>query len=306
VFARLGLGLGLGLGLTAGACRRQSSPPPPHPALGAVVARNLTPPEETAGHLDLPALESELGVRLRATGLFADPSDAGAAGPVARVRAEVGVQSAEVGDSGLARARVGVIIETRPSDAPGAIQEQLQGQGERPYPVRKGSADDARAVQAVFDGLVQRIARDLVDGFAARRRLESGSAEAVHAALLADGGELREEAIRLAGERRLRDEVPALLKLLSDPDEPTRDAALGALIAMREPRAVTELTRTRSQRDRREMRKIVEAIGILGGREAEDYLAFVAQTNDDEEIRAAAAAAKARLERHATDGGNRP
>ena len=141
------------------------------------------------------------------------------------------------------------------------------------------------------------MAGDLVDGFAARRRLYEGPPSAVHAALLADGGELRSEAIRAAGERRLREEVPALLALLADPDEPTRDAALGALIALRDRRAVTELTRTRSLRDRREMRKIIEAIAILGGQEADDYLSFVAATHDDDEIRTAAAAARARVAR---------
>src|SRR4029077_5090292 len=99
-------------------------------------------------------------------------------------------------------------------------------------------------------------------------------------------------------------EAPVLLKMLGDPDEATRDAALGALIAMRERRAVGELTRTRSLRDRREMRKIIEAIAILGGDEAQDYLSFVAQSHDDDEIRAEAAAAKARLERRAADAAN--
>ena len=61
-----------------------------------------------------------------------------------------------------------------------------------------------------------RVARDLVDGVAARRRLQEGRRRRVHAALVADGGELREEAIRIVGERQLRDEVPTLLKLLGD------------------------------------------------------------------------------------------
>ena len=79
-----------------------------------------------------------------------------------------------------------------------------------------------------------------------------------------------------------------------------RDAALGALIAMRERRAVRELTQSRSLRDRREMRKIIEAISILGGQEADEYLSFIAATHDDDEIRAEAAAARARLQRRAS------
>jgi HEAT repeat protein len=155
--------------------------------------------------------------------------------------------------------------------------------------------------EPLFDELVLRIAGDLIDGYVARRQIQDGPPAAVHAALQADGGELREEAIRAVGARKLRDEVPRLLKLLGDPDEPTRDAALGALIALGDRRAVSELTRTRSLRDRREMRKIIEAISILGGQEADDYLSFVAATHDDDEIRAEAAAARARLARRETD-----
>ena len=78
-----------------------------------------------------------------------------------------------------------------------------------------------------------------------------------------------------------------------------RDAALGALIAIGDRRAVTALTSTRSLRDRREMRKIIEAIAILRRHEALDYLSFVAATHDDDEIRAEAARPR-RLERRSS------
>jgi hypothetical protein len=294
----------LGLLTAAASCRRPGSPaPPPRPALGAVVVRDLTPSEEGASALDAAALQRELRDKLIASGLFAgaaaDAGRDGPASPVTRVRADVAVESTEVGAKGLARARVRVRLETRPSDAPGGIDEQLEGQGEQPYAARHGAPG-----AAPFRGLVSRVMVDLVSGFVARRRLRDGPPETVHAALTADGGELREEAIHVAGQRQLRQEVPALLKLLNDPDESTRDAALGALIAMRDRRAVSELTRTRSLRDRREMRKIIEAIAILGGQEAEEYLSFVAETHDDDEIRSEAAAARARLERRADAAAN--
>jgi hypothetical protein len=75
------------------------------------------------------------------------------------------------------------------------------------------------------------------------------------------------------------------------------------LIAMREQRAVSALTRNRSMRDRHEMRKVLEAIAILGGEEARDYLSFVAASHDDEEIRNLALEAKARLDRRGTGSG---
>ena len=54
------------------------------------------------------------------------------------------------------------------------------------------------------------------------------------------------------------------------------------------------------------MRKIIEAIATLGGDEALDYLSFVAAIHDDEEIRALAAAAKQRLERHQQAAADKP
>jgi hypothetical protein len=271
-----------------------------------VLVRDVTPEASAPAHLDVAKLAAEVQARLAATGLFSGAATDGGTGAVTRVRMQLGIESVEVEEKGLARARVGLRLDTRPSDAPGAIEEQLEGQGEQPFSIpRRGQAGSARPDSAaLYEQLVLRVARDMVDGFAARRKLREAPPEAVHAALLADGGELREEAIHTAGQRQLRQEVPILLKMLGDPDEATRDAALGALIAMHERRAVTELTRTRSLRDRREMRKIIEAIAILGGDEAQDYLSFVAQTHDDDEIRAEAAAAKARLDRRAADAVN--
>jgi HEAT repeat protein len=182
----------------------------------------------------------------------------------------------------------------------------VEGQGVEPYAVpahKKGAPPAAEPSRPVLAPLVMRIARDLIDGVAARRRLQEGSPAALHAALVGDGGELREEAIRIIGERQVRAEVPALLKLLDDQDETVRDAALGALISLKERRAVRVLTESRSLRDRREMRKIIEAISILGGQEADEYLSFVAATHDDDEIRAAATAARARLQRREAEAG---
>jgi hypothetical protein len=47
------------------------------------------------------------------------------------------------------------------------------------------------------------------------------------------------------------------------------------------------------------MMKILDAIASIGGDEARDYLAFVAQSHDDQEIRDVAKAASERLQRAA-------
>jgi hypothetical protein len=314
--ARLLLAAALAGALAIPACRRKAAAPsalPPaaapavRPKLGAIVIENLGLPRPESEGIEAEVVERDLRAALMGTGMFApEGMDAGAAA-TARARIAVAAEMVEVGGKGEARAQVRVRVDSRPSDAPGAIAFDIGGQGVEPYavPPRK-----PKAVAAAHDphlpsltALVTHIARDLIDGVAARHRLQDGSPAALHAALAADGGELREEAIRIVGERQLRDEVPTLLKLLGDDDESVRDAALGALIAMRERRAVRELTQSRSLRDRREMRKIIEAISILGGQEADDYLSFVAATHDDDEIRGEAAAARARLQRREAEAG---
>jgi hypothetical protein len=308
------VGLALSL-LSASACRRNRSSAPPKPRLGSVTTEDLTPPDDVPARLDLQGFERELREHLLASGLF-DTSGSGGAGgpaatdgktPISRVRASVAIQSAEVGAKGEARVRIRIALDSRPTGAPGALAFTLEGQGAEGYEVgalKPGAPKPDRS--ATFDALALRVASDLLSGFVARQRLHDGPPAAVHAALISesgDAGDLREEAIRVVAERQLRDEVPALLKLLGDSEENIRDAALGALITLRDRRAVTELTRTRSLRDRREMRKIIEAIGILGGQEADEYLSFVAATHDDDEIRGEAAAARTRLLRREQEAG---
>ena len=310
--ARAALVLALVLGVTAagGACRRRapSAPPPPKPPmLGSVSVENMTPGGEGA-QLDVGKMERDMRAALESSGLFAPAGssggDDGGAGPISRARLAVAVEIVDVGTKAEARARVRLHVDTRPSNAPGAVAVDLEGQGmEARQPRRHGRGEEPVGQRQgdTLGPLALRVAKDLLNGFVAKRRLYDGPPAGVHAALVADAGELREEAIRVVGERQLHDEAPTLLKLLNDDDETIRDAALGSLIALRDRRAVSELTRTRSLRDRREMRKIIEAISILGGQEAEEYLSFVAATHDDDEIRAEATAARTRLLRRQSD-----
>ena len=294
------------------ACRRAAAPPPPapppRPVLGAITIENLALPRSGEDRIDAEAIERDVRQALMASGIFAATGTDAGTGPSARARVAFTAECLELGTKGEARAQVRVRVDSRPPGVPGAVAFDIGGQGVEPYAVAPRKARAGAPVPAPpvpsLTVLITHIARDLIEGVATRHRLQEGSPAVVHAALVGDAGELREEAIHVAGQRQLRQEVPALLKLLNDPDESTRDAALGALIAMRDQRAVSELTRTRSLRDRREMRKIIEAIAILGGKEAEEYLSFVAETHDDDEIRGEAAAAKARLERRAEAAAN--
>ena len=269
---------------------------------------DLTPPQirPEGTKLDVAALESEARQLLEQSGVFT-PRQGDAGAPVlARVRLEIALEDVVVEDKGAARAAVRMRIDTRPSElAARRWNEDIQAGAEMPYtpgapvkgPTAKGVPPTGGDVdrQALFSKLASRTVRDLLTGYLTRQKLWTGDATAVRNAMTADAGELKLEAIRAVGERKLTSESPTLLKLLQHEDEAVRDAALGALVELRERKAVSVLAEQRSMRDQREMRKILDAISVLGGPEAQDYLGFVADGHEDAEIRAMAKEARNRL-----------
>lgn len=314
--------LAASLAASSGGCRRRSAPPsieaqPSALLLGTVDIIEVTPRDSASVNLAIDPLTERVRSQLLGSGfirnartidgspLGADSTEPAATAhgpgrtpdalPTVSVAGEIALETAEVGRRGVARVAVRLRFRTRPSDTRGALEDELAAAGEQDYAVRPGLDR-----QALVQELATRTTTDLIAGLLARKRLWRASPSEVHAALAGDGGVgLREEAIRVVGARELRGEVPTLLGLLNDPDETIRDAALGTLLVLKEGRAVHELTTSRSLGDKREMRKIVEALAVLGGDEAREYLGFVADTHDDAEIRALAADARRRLEQPA-------
>lgn len=190
-------------------------------------------------------------------------------------------------------AKVRLRITVRPSASQARFFEDIEAVGQMPMDARE--VDGARAA---FQRLAERTVMDLLQAYVTRQKLWEGSPPEIAAALKSAEGDVRVEALRIVAARSLRGEVPTALRLLSDEDENVRDAALGTLVALREQGAVKALAESRQMRDAREMRKILDAIATLGGREAQEYLSFVAETHDDEEIRNMAKAAMERLAKH--------
>ena len=279
-------------------CRRSAAPKPepPLPVLGTVDIQGDPNPTDDAPRIDAAAVAERVRAFMATSGLVAPARpDGGAGGAVLRVLGRVGAEVVTAEKKGLCRAAVQLGLSTRPSDSPGAVSEDLSALGEERFEV--GPTVDR---QQLAQKLTERTAVDLLAGLAARARLRRATPGELHAVIVGDGGlELRQEALRTVGERKIAAEAPTLLSLLNASDEPIRDAALGALILLRDQRAVTQLTRDRSFHDRREMMKILDAISLIGGDEARDYLAFVAQSHDDQEIRDVAKAASERMLRAA-------
>lgn len=303
------LALALALAGPATSCRKgapasappgpAAMPPQPAPRLGAVVVRAAS--AATWG-LNEEALAAAARTQLDSAGLFA-LGDAGASA-TAGVLIQLAPDTVEEAGKGAVQVAAHLLIQVRPSRAADPHwAEDVRAGAERVFDGRKISRRDRAAL---VSQVADRLCRDLLEGYIARQKLHTGDEGLLLAALEADHGELRDEALRIVGDRHTTAAVPTLLRLLDDEDERIRDGALGALVQLRERKAIKALIDSRSLRDGREMRKIFDAIVALGGEEAEQYLSFVADGHDDEAVRAEARAALAKLKKKTAASGGPP
>jgi len=194
--------------------------------------------------------------------------------------------------------RLGLRLMARPeSKVSSRFEENTLALGQAPLQTK-----DPESARKAFDRLVERTTRDIIGAYARRQRLWTDDGKEIEKALASEDEDLRLEALRVVGDHRLRAFSPAVLRLLEDDDENVRDAALGTAVKLEDRRAVKVLTESRAMRDEREMRKILDAIASLGGEEAREYLQFVAETHDDDEIRDIAKTALERLSRGSPTG----
>lgn len=160
--------------------------------------------------------------------------------------------------------------------------------------------------QPNWQGHATRAVRDCVTLVGARVKLASGDAAAILAALDGKSADLQKEAIHLAAERRLRAAVPPLLRQLHSSDGALRDAAIGALAAIGDERAVRPLTEVAKFNDLTDLPKVLDALAAIGGPEARAYLAFVASGHESAEMRILAQKALGHLERRAQQAAATP
>ncbi len=165
------------------------------------------------------------------------------------------------------------------------------------HPKDAGVDPAAPPSSALLTEHAQRAIADVLGGVADDARLRSGDESVLLAALASTDTERRRAAVRAAGDRKSRAVVPKLIGLLKDPSEEVRDATLGALVQIGDPSAVKPMVSDIQFRDVDSMRKILDAVAQIGGREATEYLEFVAEGHDDAEVKAIAKKALERLRR---------
>ncbi len=121
-----------------------------------------------------------------------------------------------------------------------------------------------------------------------RKLLLRPSAE-VQKALSADSREVRDFAVRLAGQRKLKGLVPVLCeRLASEPEPDLVLRIVGALVQIGDQRAVGPLVDLTKRRHPVFINQIVFAVAQIGGAEAEAYLDTLAQGHPSDQVREAA------------------
>jgi len=146
------------------------------------------------------------------------------------------------------------------------------------------------AVKLAGKGIIQKA--ELLDADPDRLRLVMGSMD----------DDIVLWALAIAGERKQVALFNTVVKLLSSPNRPVREAAVGTLVAMGDRRAVPHLTHIAEFRDKRMLTILIDAVASLGGPEAATFLDFVASGHTDPDIRKIARQARARMKRRKKRG----
>ena len=278
------------------ACIKRAPAPPPPPEVTEVRLRYRGEGVEGAPALDLPSLAAAARASITSATGMAVHEDAGADPPKDararhwRLRVEVALEGGvdKKSGKGVMHALVSSSLQQVGAD-PGALSFEQQALAERVF--TPGADEPAWQAHA------ERSVRDCVAGLGARVKLAAGNAAAIAAAIDGSDDDLREEAMRIAGERRVKEAVPPLIKRLKGDDAALRDRAIGTLAEIGDPRAVRPLTEVAKFYDVTDLPKVLDALATIGGDEARSYLEFVGSGHDNPEMRELAKTALGHLDR---------
>ena len=163
-----------------------------------------------------------------------------------------------------------------------------------------GARDAARLGRMTVEVVSSAVAR-AADGLGKREALRRAPDAAVVAAL-ADASPPDPDrqlwALDIVAYRRLAAGFTRAVALLDAKDPGVRAAALRALVALKDPRAVSALARRADFADKDELLTIIEAAGAIGGSDAADLLDVLATGHPNPVVRARAKQGLERLDQH--------
>ncbi len=197
------------------------------------------------------------------------------------------------------RARLEVVsVRRRPVDDGAAMAElvldlELEPVGGAGEPVLETGVGAARIPRGMASNAwrtaLEAAAREASVGLALALSEEAKTADKLVRDLRSKDARLREQAIRVLGDRRSEQAVPALVERLADPDPLLAERAAGALAQIRDPRAVGPLIDySRRSDDGAHTARFARIIGDIGGSEARGYLQTLESGHLDPRVRAAA------------------
>jgi hypothetical protein len=104
-------------------------------------------------------------------------------------------------------------------------------------------------------------------------------------------------ALDLVADRRLAGGFDRAVALLDSGNEAVRMAAMRALVALRDPRAVEPLAKRADFKDHDRLRTIIEAVTAIGGDDAAEFLELVATGHPDADLQQRASEGLARIKK---------
>jgi HEAT repeats len=135
---------------------------------------------------------------------------------------------------------------------------------------------------------VAEAARRAAEGLALAVAAEEKPSAELIADLGAKDGRVREQAVRVLGERKVRAAVPALVERLEQDDGRLAQRIVAALAQIGDERAVGPLIDLSRGSDATVTARLARLIGDIGGAEAEGYLLTLASGHPDARVRATA------------------
>jgi hypothetical protein len=150
-----------------------------------------------------------------------------------------------------------------------------------------GKGDEKKAAGLVVE-IVQQAALEAARGLVAKEELRQGDDPAIVTGLDSKDPDAVAWSLELVAERRVAAGFDRALALLQSKDAGIRAAALRALVALKDPRAIAPLAEMADFTSNEELRTVIEAVTAIGGDEAAEFLEYVATGHSDADLRSRA------------------